>query len=101
MDVPIAGDCDPAFAPVRDAFAANFAEQGEVGAAVCVIRDGQVVVDLVGGWCDTARTRPWRHETLVDFYAQGYTTSGDDDPDGKGLSLIVGYYRSLKSYRVI
>jgi len=69
--VPIAGDCDPAFAPVRDAFAANFAEQGEVGAAVCVIRDGVVVVDLVGGWCDSARTRPWTPDTLVDFYSVG------------------------------
>jgi CubicO group peptidase (beta-lactamase class C family) len=71
VEVPIAGDCDPAFAPVRDAFVANFAEQGEVGAAVCVIRDGVVVVDLVGGWCDTARTRPWSPDTLVDFYSVG------------------------------
>ena len=69
--MPIAGDCDPAFAPVRDAFAANFAEQGEVGAAVCVIRDGVVVVDLVGGWCDSARTRVWTPDTLVDFYSVG------------------------------
>jgi CubicO group peptidase (beta-lactamase class C family) len=59
------------FAPVRDAFAANFAEQGEVGAAVCVLRHGEVVVDLVGGWCDAARTHPWEHDTLVDFYSVG------------------------------
>jgi CubicO group peptidase (beta-lactamase class C family) len=33
--------------------------------------DGTVVVDLVGGWSDEARERPWRHDTLVDFYSVG------------------------------
>ena len=56
---------------MREAFADNFAERGEVGAAVCVIVDGEVVVDLVGGWADEARTRPWRPDTLVDFYSVG------------------------------
>ena len=37
---------------VRDAFAANFAERGEVGAAVCVYVDGRPVVDLWGGVAD-------------------------------------------------
>jgi CubicO group peptidase (beta-lactamase class C family) len=56
---------------VRDAFSDNFAERGEVGAAVCVIVDGTVVVDLVGGSSDEACERPWRHDTLVDFYSVG------------------------------
>ena len=59
MDVPITGLCAPGYGSVKDAFAANFAERGEVGAAVCVVQDGEVVVDLVGGWADEARTRPW------------------------------------------
>ena len=53
MDVPISGHCAPGYGAVQDAFAANFAERGEVGAAVCVIIDGETVVDLVGGY--TAR----------------------------------------------
>ncbi len=56
---------------VRDAFRQNFIERGEVGAALCVIRDGEVVVDLCGGWADEARTRPWTHDTLVNFYSVG------------------------------
>ena len=32
---------------------------------------GEVVVDLVGGWADEARQRPWRHDTLVNFYSVG------------------------------
>ncbi|MGZ4711964.1 MAG: serine hydrolase domain-containing protein [Acidimicrobiia bacterium] len=71
MTVPISGRCDDHFGTVRDAFAANFAEQGEVGAAVCVVVDGDPVVDLVGGWADDARTRPWRADTIVDFYSVG------------------------------
>lgn len=69
--LPLAGWCAPGYEPVRDAFVANFAEQGEVGAAVHVIHHGEVVVDLVGGWADQARTRPWDTETIVDVYSVG------------------------------
>ena len=68
---PVSGRCDERFAPVREAFAANFAERGEVGAAVAVVLHGETVVDLVGGWTDEARDRPWRHDTLVDVYSVG------------------------------
>lgn len=71
MDVPIGGRCDDAYAKVKEAFAANFDERGEVGAAVSVIAHGQVVVDLFGGWEDARRTRPFRPNTLVNFYSVG------------------------------
>jgi CubicO group peptidase (beta-lactamase class C family) len=69
--VPVGGYCDPRFGAVREAFAENFAGRGEVGAAVCVVVDGAVVVDLAGGWADAARSRPWAPDTLVDFYSVG------------------------------
>jgi len=68
---PVHGLCEPRFSGVREAFEANFRERGEVGAAVCVIVDGRVVVDLVGGFADAARTREWRPDTLVDLYSVG------------------------------
>jgi CubicO group peptidase (beta-lactamase class C family) len=71
VDIPISGQCDEAFADVSAAFVANFAERGEVGAAVCVMIDGEVVVDLVGGRVDQTDGRPWRSDTLVDFYSVG------------------------------
>lgn len=49
MNAPIGGTVAPGFEAVRDAFAKNFAEHGEVGAAVAVYRDGEPVVDLWGG----------------------------------------------------
>ncbi len=71
MDVPISGHCDERFGAVRDAFADNFADRGDVGAAICVLSDGEPVIDLVGGWADEARTREWKHDTLVNFYSVG------------------------------
>ena len=47
--VEIGGTVAPGFEPVRDEFARNFAERGEVGAACCVYRGGDPVVDLWGG----------------------------------------------------
>jgi CubicO group peptidase (beta-lactamase class C family) len=71
MAAPVSGYCAPAFAAVREAFTANFAERGELGAGVCVVVRGEPVVDLVGGWADAARTRPWQPDTLVDVYSVG------------------------------
>src|SRR5579862_3777932 len=69
--VPIAGSCDPRFAPVREAFAGNFDLHGEIGAAVTVFVGGRKVADLWGGWADRARTRPWAEDTLVNFFSIG------------------------------
>jgi CubicO group peptidase (beta-lactamase class C family) len=71
VDVPVSGHCDARFRGVREEFARNFAERGEVGAAVCIVVDGTTVVDLVGGWADPATRTAWRHDTLVDFYSVG------------------------------
>ena len=67
----LAGSCDPRFAPVREALAENFAVRDELGAAVTVIVDGRVVVDVWGGWTDEGRTRPWRRDTLVAVFSVG------------------------------
>ncbi|HYA68632.1 MAG TPA: serine hydrolase domain-containing protein, partial [Acidimicrobiales bacterium] len=71
MDTPIGGKCDARFGAVRQEFALNFADRGEVGASVCVIVDGRVAVDLIGGWADGARRQPWRFDTLVNIYSVG------------------------------
>ena len=64
MPARIAGTCAADFGAVRDAFERNFAELGEVGAAVCVTLDGETVVDLWGGMADPASEAPWREDTL-------------------------------------
>jgi CubicO group peptidase (beta-lactamase class C family) len=69
--IEIHGECDPRFAAVKDALAGNFAERGELGAAVTIALDGRVVADCWGGWMDETRTRPWMRDTLVDVFSVG------------------------------
>ena len=64
MAVPIDGWCAPRFQGVREAFAANFAERGELGAGVAVYHRGRLVVDLVGGHLDKDRTVPYGPDAL-------------------------------------
>ena len=72
-EAPIGGWNEPRFDAVREAFAANFAEHGEVGAAISVYLNGEPVVDLWGGWYDTDREREWDRNTLVNVFS---TTKG-------------------------
>ncbi len=57
MKVDISGTCAATLAAVKDAFAANFTQNGDVGASVAVVKDGELVVDLWGGHQDAARTQ--------------------------------------------
>jgi CubicO group peptidase (beta-lactamase class C family) len=65
------GRCDRRFRAVAEEFAANFSERGELGAAVCVIAGGVVVVDLHGGWRDPGLSQPWQPDTLVNVFSVG------------------------------
>ena len=40
VEIPVSGHCDARFQAVREEFARNFAERGELGAGVCVVVDG-------------------------------------------------------------
>ncbi len=71
-DLKIDGVCDTRFAPVRDVFAKNFEEFGELGASVAVSIDGMPVVDLWAGKADPAG-RPWERDTIANVYS---TTKG-------------------------
>ena len=65
----VEGDCDARFARVKEAFAANFAAGREVGASFAATVDGRLVFDLWGGHADTARTRPWDRDTIVNVFS--------------------------------
>lgn len=64
--VQMEGSWDQAFRPVADAFRSLFDPQRdgttEVGASVCVIVDGRIVVDIWGGIASDDG-RVWRHDT--------------------------------------
>jgi CubicO group peptidase (beta-lactamase class C family) len=68
-EVPIGGSCASDFENVQTAFATNFAERDEVGAAVAVWVEGELVVNLWGGWSDAARTKAWQENTLASVFS--------------------------------
>lgn len=89
--VPIEGEVAPGWEAVREAFATNFSESAEVGAAVAVYHHGRPVIDLSGGWFDAERTQPYERDTrqLVFSTTKGATAvvasilvdRGELDPD--------------------
>jgi CubicO group peptidase (beta-lactamase class C family) len=50
---------------IADLFAENFTQFGELGASVCVWRDGAEVLSLAAGWKDRPQTQPWDAGTMV------------------------------------
>jgi CubicO group peptidase (beta-lactamase class C family) len=72
-DFPLDGTCAPTFGPIKDAFAANFSEGLDVGGSVAVVRRGELVVDLWGGFADAQRTRPWERDTITNVWSSTKT----------------------------
>jgi CubicO group peptidase (beta-lactamase class C family) len=60
----IGGTVAPGYERVAEAFARNFSHHGDVGAALCVYRHGEVVADLWGGVEDPATGTPYGPDTL-------------------------------------
>ncbi|MGW4485360.1 serine hydrolase domain-containing protein [Amycolatopsis sp. NPDC004368] len=63
------GEADERFGAVADAFARNFAEFPELGAAVTVFSGGRKVVELWGGVADEAGGRAWERDTVVPVFS--------------------------------
>jgi CubicO group peptidase (beta-lactamase class C family) len=61
---------------VREALRENVAHRDELGAAVVVMVDGRLVVELWCGWADSARSRAWRSDTLVNVFSVGKALAG-------------------------
>jgi CubicO group peptidase (beta-lactamase class C family) len=72
-DVQIHGEADEGYGPVADAFATNFAERGELGAAFCLYVDGVERVNLWGGVANERTGQEWDDSTLALVFS---TTKG-------------------------
>ena len=62
------GHADARFKQVAKAFEDAFLARGadsEVGASFAVVLDGEIVVDLWGGYKDLANNEPWQEDTLA------------------------------------
>ncbi|WP_417307850.1 serine hydrolase domain-containing protein [Devosia sp.] len=63
MSAKISGHVADGFAPVADAFAKGFVDNPNMGAALCVMIDGQPVINLWGGVADARTDRAWEADT--------------------------------------
>ncbi|MGO9920722.1 MAG: serine hydrolase domain-containing protein [Isosphaeraceae bacterium] len=61
----LGGTCSARFEPLRELFAAKLESGEDLGASLAVNFDGEMVVDLWGGWADLARTVPWTEHTIA------------------------------------
>ncbi len=72
----IHGTVAAGFEGVRDAFAANWEQHGDVGASVCATVGGEVVVDLWGGTATfDDGERPWEEDTIINVWSTTKTMS--------------------------
>ena len=62
--VDVQGEVQPGFEAVREAFAVNFDDDEDVGAAFCLHVDGTKVVDVWAGVADQDTGRAWEEDTL-------------------------------------
>jgi CubicO group peptidase (beta-lactamase class C family) len=66
---PLGGTCSPRFDPLRELFAAKLESGEDLGASLVFNIDGEVVVDLWGGWADEARTVPCTENTITNVFS--------------------------------
>jgi CubicO group peptidase (beta-lactamase class C family) len=86
----ISGFAEPGFEAVREVFIQNFERRHELGAACCIYRGGEKVVDLWGGIRNEATGEPWEENTMVIVYS---TTKGL-----AGLAMALAHSRGLFDY---
>jgi CubicO group peptidase (beta-lactamase class C family) len=67
--VSIYGHVSRGFERVREAFATNFTERGELGGACCAYLGGERVVDLWAGVRNKETGEPWERDTMVLVYS--------------------------------
>jgi len=65
----ISGRCDERFEAVRTALGDNVESGAELGASIVVDLDGDVAVDVWGGFSDEDRAVPWSRDTITNVWS--------------------------------
>ncbi len=69
----VQGSCDPRFEKMREVLAANIESGADVGASAAVMLEGELVVDIWGGWVDEAHSAPWQADTITNVWSSTKT----------------------------
>ena len=71
----IRGVCEGRFEAVRSALARNLDSGEELGASLVVDIDGEIVIDMWGGFCDQARVIPWSEHSITNVWSSTKTVT--------------------------
>jgi CubicO group peptidase (beta-lactamase class C family) len=71
----IHGTCAGRFEAVRDLLARYLDSGEELGASLVLDIDGEIVIDMWGGFCDEARTVPWSEHTITNVWSTTKTVT--------------------------
>lgn len=74
-DIPISGLCPKTLGRVKDAFAQNFGDGLECGASFAIVKEGEVIVNLVGGYTNRKKDQLWDERTLVPVFSSSKAVS--------------------------
>jgi CubicO group peptidase (beta-lactamase class C family) len=69
MTSAVHGHADARFDKVAEALADELASGAETGAAIAVDIDGELVLDVWGGYADAAKTVAWGKDTIVNVWS--------------------------------
>ena len=75
MTSAVHGYCHTRFDKVADALADELSSGAEVGAAIAIDIDGELVVDIWGGHADPDETTPWTEDTIVNVWSSTKTVT--------------------------
>ena len=90
MSTTVSGFVKPGFEAVREAFAENWTQRNELGAACCIYYRGERVVDLWGGVRNGTTGEPWEEGTMVLVFS---STKGMS-----GLAMALAHSRGWLDY---
>jgi CubicO group peptidase (beta-lactamase class C family) len=69
MVANVQGHTASGYEEVRHVFESNFQARKELGAAVAVVVENELVVDLWGGIADSRTKQPWAEDTMVNMFS--------------------------------
>ncbi len=68
---PITGLLPPQFENLRDAVLRNYTDSDEMGFQFCIMRKGETLIDICGGFADKAQNIPVTPDHLFSVYSSG------------------------------
>ena len=65
----VSGFCDPRFSEIERQFSEGLESGFETGASVAIEYQGEMVVNLWGGYKDREHTVPWLEDTIINVFS--------------------------------